>query len=100
MIDSALVATVALFTAGVSAVGVVYTIRRDGKASREREAELDKERIKFTDSLRGEIKHIKEQLSDPNNGLAAIKSEIGDMKETCSGARAGFKARIDNLEKE
>ncbi len=71
-------------TSTFSAVGVVYAIVRNGKKSREQEEKLKTE-------LKMEIKGITKQLSDPENGLSAIKKSTEAMKVHC----AEVSTRID-----
>jgi len=64
-------------TTGFTAVGVVYAIVRNGSRGRKQDEQLKTE-------LKLEIKVIKKQLDDPENGLSAIKKSSDGMRLHCA----------------
>lgn len=66
-----LVATVSV------AGGLLYTIRRNGKADLVTDT-------KFRSEVKGELKNIKEALDHPQDGLKAIKKSVDEQCARCA----------------
>ena len=64
-------------TSTFSAIGVIYAIVRNGSRAKKQDEQLKTE-------LKMEIKSIKTQLEDPENGLSAIKKATDGMKLHCA----------------
>jgi hypothetical protein len=78
-------------TTSATAVGVIYTIVKNGRSRTKQETELKVE-------LKKDIESIQKSLDDPNDGLGAIRREVSGMKEHCAGITSGFEQRITGLE--
>ena len=78
-------------TTSATAVGVIYTIVKNGRSRTKQDTELKVE-------LKKDIESIQKKLDDPNDGLGAIRREISGMKEHCAGVTSGFEQRITGLE--
>ena len=76
-----------------TAVGVVYTIVKNGRSRAKQDAELKVE-------LKKDIESLKKVLDDPNDGLSAIRREVSAQREHCAGVTSGFEQRLLRLEKE
>jgi len=63
-------------TSTFSAIGVVYAIVRNGRRGKQQDEKLKTE-------LSMELKVIKKQLDDPENGLSAIKKSVDDQRLYC-----------------
>ena len=73
-------------TTGFTAVGVVYAIVRNGSRGRKQDEQLKTE-------LKLEIKVIKKQLDDPENGLVAIKKSADGMRLHCAEVSTRIEAQ-------
>lgn len=63
-------------SSGVSVVGVIYTIVRNGSRGKIQDEKLKSE-------LKLEIKNIQESISDGTTGLKAIKKAVDDQALNC-----------------
>jgi len=70
------------FTAG----GVIYAIARNGSRGKKQDEQLKAE-------LKLEIKVIKKQLDDPENGLGAIKKSADGMRLHCAEVSTRIEAQ-------
>jgi len=85
-------AVIALWITTLStAIGVIYTVVRNGREHAKQDTELKIE-------LRKEIESLRKMLDDPRDGLSAIRHEISSMKEHCASVTSGFEQRIVGLE--
>lgn len=73
-------------TSSASAIGVIYAIARNGKRARSQDEQLKAE-------LKLEIKGIKIQLDDSENGLSAIKKSTDEMKLHCANVSTAISAQ-------
>lgn len=78
-------------TTSATAIGVVYTIVKNGRSRTKQDTELKVE-------LKKDIESIKKVLDDPNDGLGAIRREVSAQREHCAGVTSGFEQRIMGLE--
>ena len=101
----------------VIAAALVLTIRRNGKGQKardeavvlaqnekeliqaEKQSEKDQIQAAREATVREKLKNIKQVLDHPEYGLAAIKEDMSAIQTNCAGVTAGFKARINSLEK-
>ena len=60
-----------------TALGVIYAIVHNSTRSKKKDDELKTE-------LKIEVKGIKDQLDDPENGLSAIKKSVDDQRLHCT----------------
>jgi len=86
-------------TTTLTAGGVVYAIARNGSRGKKQDEQLKAE-------LKLEIKLIKKQLDDPENGLSAIKKSVDDQRLHCVSTSTRLEGQvitnaseIDNLRK-
>ena len=79
-------------TTSATAIGVIYTIMKNGRSRTKQDAELKVE-------LKKDIESIKKALDDPNDGLGAIRREVSAQREHCTGITSAFEQRITGLEK-
>ena len=68
------------------AIGVVYAIIRNGSRAKKQDEQLKAE-------LKSEIKVIKKQLDDPENGLGAIKKSADGMRLHCAEVSTRIEAQ-------
>jgi len=73
-------------TTSFTAIGVVYAIVRNGSRGRKQDEQLKTE-------LKMEIKTIKSQLDDPENGLGAIKKSADGMRLHCAEVSTRIEAQ-------
>lgn len=73
--------------------GLIYTWRRNSNET----SRLD---TKLKTELSTELKGIKDQLDDPNEGLGAIKRDISSMKEHCAAVTSGCYERFKHVEED
>ena len=78
-------------TTSATAVGVIYTIVKNGRSRTKQDTELKVE-------LKKDIESIQKVLDDPNDGLGAIRREVSAQREHCAGVTAGFDQRITGVE--
>ena len=64
-------------TSTASVAGVIYAIARNGRRSKKQDDTLKTE-------LKSEVGTIKKQLSDPDNGLSAIKKSVDEQLLHCA----------------
>ncbi len=88
--DGAIVALWA--TTSATAVGVIYSIVKNGRSRNRKDTELKVE-------LKKDIESLKEKLDDKDDGLGAIRREVSGIKEHCAGVTSEFGQRITSLEK-
>jgi len=69
------------------AIGVVYAIIRNGRRASKQDEQLKME-------LKMEIKTIKNQLDDPENGLSAIKKSSDGMRLHCAEVSTAISAQV------
>lgn len=72
--------------------GLIYTIRKNGKARDEKDTQLKTE-------LKSEIEHINKKLDDPTDGLKAIRSVVEEQRVYCAKTSSGLTERVIALEK-
>lgn len=75
-------------TSSFSAIGVVYAIVRNGRRGKQQDEELKTE-------LKMDIKAIKTQLDDPENGLSAIKRCVDNQRLHCAEVSTRIEAKAD-----
>jgi len=63
-------------TSSFSAIGVIYAIVRNGNRAKKQDEEL-------RTLLKLDVKGIKDQLEDPENGLSAIKKSVDAQRLHC-----------------
>ena len=73
-------------TSSCTAIGVIYAIVRNGSRGRKQDEQLKTE-------LKLEIKVIKKQLDDPENGLGAIKKSADGMRLHCAEVSTAIAAQ-------
>lgn len=78
-------------TTSATAVGVIYTIVKNGRSRTKKDTELKVE-------LKKDIESIQKKPDDPDDGLGAIRREISGIKEHCAGITSGFEQRLTGLE--
>jgi hypothetical protein len=91
MIDASLIP--AYVASGAAALGTIFAIVRNGSRQK-------RQNIEFKTELSGEIKHVKKQLDDPNNGLSAIMESINSVKLNCAKTSSTFETEIKNSQKD
>ena len=92
--DGNALATVAQWVATACvAGGLVYTWQHSSNERNHTDAKLKTE-------LTLELKSIKDKLSDPSEGLGAIKREINTMKERCAAVTSGCSERFLHVEED
>lgn len=74
-------------TTTLTAGGVVYAIVRNGSRGKEQDEQLKAE-------LKLEIKVIKKQLDDPENGLSAIKKSVDDQRLHCVATSTRLEGQV------
>lgn len=89
--DGALIAL--WITTGVAVVGTGYNMVRNGSRRKEQDIQLKTE-------LKLELRVIKEQLEDPDNGLEAIKKATDDQKNLCTKLSTELGTEVANNKKE
>jgi len=75
-------------TSTFSAVGVVYAIVRNGRRGKQQDEQLKTE-------LKMEIKAIKSQLEDPENGLGSIKKSVDSQRLHCVETSTRIEGKVD-----
>ena len=73
-------------TSCASAVGVIYAIVRNGSRGKKQDEQLKTE-------LTMEIKAIKSQLEDPENGLGSIKKCVDSQRLHCAEVSTRIEAQ-------
>lgn len=87
-----ILATVAQWVATtLVAVGLIYTWRTNTNHRNESDAKLKTE-------LTIEIRDIQNKLTDPNDGLGAIKRDVNAVKEHCAAVTSGCAERFKHVE--
>ena len=72
-----------------AAVGVIYSITKNGRASKHQD-------IKLKNDILNDMKTIKDRLDDPDIGLKAIMKESTDMKIHCVKTSVPLTAIVRN----
>lgn len=80
-------------TSSAAAIGVIYTIAKNGRSRVKSDVELKTE-------LKKDIEAIQKCLDDPQDGLGAIRREINIQRTHCASVTAGFAERLQGLERE
>ena len=80
-------------TSGTAIIGVIYAIVRNGSRGKKQDDELKTE-------LKTELGTIKTQLSDPENGLSAIKKSVDEQKLHCVETSTGLSEKVKTNSKE
>ena len=75
-------------TSSFSAIGVIYAIVRNGRRGKQQDEQLKTE-------LKMEIKAIKTQLEDPENGLGSIKKGVDDQRLHCAEVSTRIEAKAN-----
>lgn len=78
---------IALAGVGVCAVGIVYSMIKNGRAQATRDG-----------GIKAELVGVKEKLDHPQDGLSAIRRAQGDMQIHCAKITSSFSERIFSLE--
>jgi len=73
---------------GVIFIGMLGAWKRNGKSASQDYGALNEK-----------VSHIKDQLSDPANGLSAIKKSVDEQRLNCAEISTSYGGRIDSLEK-
>jgi|GEM_PF-2280179 len=69
-------------------VGVIYSITRNGRSSKQHDKALKS-------ALMTDMSTIKERLDDPDTGLRAIKKETLAMREHCVKQSTALSAKVE-----
>ncbi len=98
-----MIATIAQWVATLLvAIGLIYTWRNNSshrnQESRQRGIDWDRVDTKFKSDLTAQIKNIEAKLTDPQEGLGAIKREISAIKEHCAAVTSGCTERFRHVE--
>ena len=75
-------------TSSCSAIGVIYAIVRNGNRGKKQDEQLKTE-------LSMEIKAIKNQLDDPENGLGSIKKCVDSQRLHCAEVSTRIEAKAN-----
>ena len=75
-------------TSIMAIVGVIYSISRNGRSSKEQDRKL-----KF--DLMNDMKTIKDRLDDEDSGLRAIKKDTVGMKEHCIKTHSALQTTVN-----
>jgi len=75
-------------TSTFSAIGVIYAIARNGSRGKKQDEQLKTE-------LKMEIKGVRNQLDDPENGLSAIKKSVDDQKLHCAEVSTRISGQVE-----
>ncbi|MBA7714691.1 hypothetical protein ES703_123722 [subsurface metagenome] len=82
-----------LVIAIVAVAGALYSIWRNGHSHRDSMTE-------FKTAITGEIKGVKEDLTNPDFGLSALNQKMGNFKVNCATVSTSLKERVYALEDE
>lgn len=74
---------------GIIAIAVILTWVKNGRSQ-----------AKEWGSFTNEVKHIKEALEDPDQGLGALKKGITDMQTNCAKVSGKLGEKVYHLEDE
>ena len=72
----------------VAVVGVIYSITRNGRSSKEQDRKLKAD-------LMNDMQLIKDRLDDEDSGLRAIKRETESMKTRCLETSTSLSAQVN-----
>lgn len=101
-----IVAGSALAVAGLSAIGLVATWRREGKKQADRDQNLSKERAERDKEIKLNQEGILKRLDSKDTGLIAINQKLHIFEVNCSSISSSLKEqttdherRIDRIER-
>jgi hypothetical protein len=82
---------VQIVVGSVAVVSLLVSTRRNTRKDTKADTE-------FQTALKANVDEINKALTDPDDGLKAIRNEVGCMKNNCASVTSGFSERMKRAE--